>query len=304
MASKKSKPKTKSEYDVIRPYFTEKEWTEISDYEKKRLRNIKENYEMMLQVGLVVSKPEFMNGPRGRKRKPKRIESDSEDEEWFPGCENARNTKKACFSAPFKPLQQRKTPTERKMKPKTIKQPSCTSTSKNESTPQQSRKRKGVMSLKQDTGSKTSSSRYPKRRCSTTRNYRELEAPDDDHYLYCEDCNLFFEGDCPTHPLQIIEDTAVPENFTSSRARASLPEGLRIAQSRIRNAGLGVICDKSFPKGVRFGPYAGEVVDAETGHDSGYAWQLFAVIATDETLRFPLPDILSKYCVRLHYHIL
>ena len=39
------------DYSAIQAYFTAKEWAEISDYEKLRLKNIKENYEMMIEVG-------------------------------------------------------------------------------------------------------------------------------------------------------------------------------------------------------------------------------------------------------------
>ena len=41
----------RDDYSQVQAYFTPKEWAEISDYEKLRLKNIKENYEMMLEVG-------------------------------------------------------------------------------------------------------------------------------------------------------------------------------------------------------------------------------------------------------------
>ena len=49
--------------------------------------------------------------------------------------------------------------------------------------------------------------RYPKRNIKQ-KNYAELEVPDEDHFLFCDDCNTEYLGDCPVHgPLVIIKDT-------------------------------------------------------------------------------------------------
>ncbi|XP_077867387.1 histone-lysine N-methyltransferase PRDM7-like [Saccoglossus kowalevskii] len=198
--SSKTKRKSEDEYGIIRPYFTEKEWNETSDYEKMRLRNIKENYEMMLQVGLSAVKPEFMNGPRGRKRKIK-VESDSEDEEWVPGFDN-RKTKQVSFTSPYKIPVKTIEKCDKKQKPvgrkKVFKKIDA-----------ESNKRKNKVPLD------TVSTRYPKRQ-TERKSYMEIEAPDDDHFIYCEDCHDFFEGDCPKHPLQIIPDNPIPNGFKGS----------------------------------------------------------------------------------------
>ena len=39
------------DYHGIDAYFTAKEFAEFSDYEKLRMRNMKQNYEMMIEVG-------------------------------------------------------------------------------------------------------------------------------------------------------------------------------------------------------------------------------------------------------------
>ena len=41
------------DYSEVQVYFTPKEWSEMSDYEKRRLKNIKENYEKMLEAGML-----------------------------------------------------------------------------------------------------------------------------------------------------------------------------------------------------------------------------------------------------------
>ena len=41
------------DYSQVQVFFTAKEWSETSDYEKRRLKNIKENYEKMLEAGML-----------------------------------------------------------------------------------------------------------------------------------------------------------------------------------------------------------------------------------------------------------
>eukprot|EP00057_Strongylocentrotus_purpuratus_P029171 XP_011683645.1 PREDICTED: zinc finger protein 708-like [Strongylocentrotus purpuratus] len=115
-------------------------------------------------------------------------------------------------------------------------------------------------------------SRYP-RRAVSRKSYKEDDVPDDDHYIYCEDCHEVFEGQCSKHPLTIIKDNPVPKG-SKDRARKTLPDGLGVKQSSIPGAGQGIFATKFIPKGYRFGPYDGDIVDLETGYDSGYAWEI------------------------------
>ncbi|XP_030849720.1 probable histone-lysine N-methyltransferase PRDM7, partial [Strongylocentrotus purpuratus] len=115
-------------------------------------------------------------------------------------------------------------------------------------------------------------SRYP-RRAVSRKSYKEDDVPDDDHYIYCEDCHEVFEGQCSKHPLTIIKDNPVPKG-SKDRARKTLPDGLMVKQSLIPGAGHGTFATKFIPKGYRFGPYDGDIVDLETGYDSGYAWEI------------------------------
>ena len=42
---------SKNDFTHLEEFFSLEEWVQISDYEKLRLSNIKENYEMMIKIG-------------------------------------------------------------------------------------------------------------------------------------------------------------------------------------------------------------------------------------------------------------
>ena len=46
MASKEDK-----EYEDLRQFFTAQGWSDLSNYEKLRMQNMKRNYEMMIEIG-------------------------------------------------------------------------------------------------------------------------------------------------------------------------------------------------------------------------------------------------------------
>ncbi|XP_078575284.1 histone-lysine N-methyltransferase PRDM9-like [Branchiostoma floridae x Branchiostoma japonicum] len=125
----------------------------------------------------------------------------------------------------------------------------------------------------EDTG-ETRKSRYPQRNIPR-KDYKEVELPDDDHYLYCEDCNELYEGDCPVHgPLTLVKDKEVPKGV-ENRAVCTLPDYLSVCPSKIKGAGDGVWLDgKAMPKNFVFGPYDGKITGPEIGMTSGYAWQI------------------------------
>jgi len=60
-----------------------------------------------------------------------------------------------------------------------------------------------------------------------------------------------------------------------NRAEKTLPAGLSLSVSKIKNAGRGVWTDRVIPKFTRFGPYEGvEKVCSDVTKDevSGYGW--------------------------------
>eukprot|EP00057_Strongylocentrotus_purpuratus_P021476 XP_011675950.1 PREDICTED: histone-lysine N-methyltransferase PRDM9-like [Strongylocentrotus purpuratus] len=107
---------------------------------------------------------------------------------------------------------------------------------------------------------------------------------------HCEDCHEVFEGECSKHPLTIIKDNPVPKG-SKDRASKTLPDGLVVKQSSIPGAGQGIFATKFIPKGYRFGPYDGDIVDLETGYDSGYAWEDCHEVFEGECSKHPLTII-------------
>ncbi|XP_026803182.2 zinc finger protein 271 isoform X2 [Pangasianodon hypophthalmus] len=99
------------------------------------------------------------------------------------------------------------------------------------------------------------------------------EEPEDDEFLYCEDCRSYFINKCEVHgPALFISDTPVPMGI-ADRAIQTLPLGLEVGKSDIPNAGLGVFNKgETIPLGAHFGPCEGDLVDREEAMNSGYSW--------------------------------
>ncbi|XP_061012352.1 histone-lysine N-methyltransferase PRDM9-like [Dama dama] len=103
--------------------------------------------------------------------------------------------------------------------------------------------------------------------------YQEVSEPQDDDYLYCEECQNFFIDSCAAHgPPTFVKDCAV-EKGHANRSALTLPPGLSIRLSGIPDPGLGVWNEASdLPLGLHFGPYEGQITDDEEAAKSEYAW--------------------------------
>ncbi|CAG2230906.1 PRDM7_9 [Mytilus edulis] len=239
----------------IEQYFTKTQMASLSDYEKLRYRNMKKNYEMMVKMA---QKPTFMQRSK-KKRRVKHTDDSDSDEEWRPSSEKA---KKSTNPPVFKLLKK-----TRKAKSEKIEQ-TCAE----------------EKSRKKDEENKEVH-RYPQRQLPRT-NYMYLEVPDDDEFIYCEDCEREYEGDCPVHPCIHIYDSKIEINCEQQKCSTkaqlkvrkvygNITRGLSVRESRIPNAGLGVFADQTFQQRSRFGPYEGEVTtDPDKAHSTGYAWQI------------------------------
>ncbi|VDN97736.1 unnamed protein product [Rodentolepis nana] len=131
----------------------------------------------------------------------------------------------------------------------------------------------------------------------TRKNYKEPPAdPQDDRFLFCYECKNMYIDPCPTHPILWIKSvkpllcdavkTGKPDDCCCGKdernhSRRTAPECfLRVGQSSIRGAGLGVWAEKEIPMGAVLGPYTGEIVPLENIPDQelkkrsrlGYAW--------------------------------
>uniref|UniRef100_A0A8D0HM39 PR/SET domain 7 n=1 Tax=Sphenodon punctatus TaxID=8508 RepID=A0A8D0HM39_SPHPU len=103
--------------------------------------------------------------------------------------------------------------------------------------------------------------------------YVEINEPQDDDYLFCEDCLIFFIDECSVHgPVVFIKD-AEAEIGQENRASLTLPPGMRIGLSSIPKAGRGVWNEAEIlPTGIHFGPYEGIIEEEEEAANSGYSW--------------------------------
>ncbi|XP_052260256.1 uncharacterized protein LOC127864553 isoform X2 [Dreissena polymorpha] len=99
------------------------------------------------------------------------------------------------------------------------------------------------------------------------------EPRDNDHFLYCGECNKDFKGDCPAHgPYNYIQDKEVPEG-DPLKADHTLPDCLDIKSSKIVGAGLGVFSKVALESRIMFGPYEGDIITVN--QKSGYCWQVY-----------------------------
>ncbi|KAJ8032788.1 Histone-lysine N-methyltransferase PRDM9 [Holothuria leucospilota] len=266
------------EYDDLKQYFTVAGWKELSNYEKLRLQNIKRNYEMMIEIGLTVPMPDFMVQKR-KKSSRKRTHtgsSDEDDEEWqpykksisHPGNTSSKQCQKkqesVVRSASYKSKNKASGDEPKENASENGKDLSYCGRRKPGNEVKKGKKKKKKPKVPERC--------YPKRK-NTHKCYKEETVPDDDHFIYCEDCQEFYETGCLQHPLTIVEDTPVPTR-SKNFCKESLPSGLTIKETTIIGAGLGVFAEKNFKKGVRFGPYKGKVVGELDALSSGYAWEV------------------------------
>ncbi|XP_021342929.1 histone-lysine N-methyltransferase PRDM9-like [Mizuhopecten yessoensis] len=249
--------------DNIDEFFTTAQLSKMSQYEIMRFKNMRKNYEMMASLGLPAIKPDFMKSRRrGAKRKRKECSDDS-DEEWTPASERRKSQRDRIPVTQFSfPLKQEVGAVKKPPKLKKIEKAANIKPEKHE--------------IKKNTDSKMPIHTYPLRPASSAVSYMKIEVPDDDEFLYCEECNKEYEGDCPVHgPLVIVEDTTIKPK-DKEQSLYTLPPGLCIRKSSIPNAGLGIWSDYRILPRTRFGPYKGEKTqDLDKAHSTGYAWQIY-----------------------------
>ena len=102
--------------------------------------------------------------------------------------------------------------------------------------------------------------------------------------LVCDDCQEYFYGECDVHGnIRPIGDSIANPSDCLKRAMQTLPKGMVIKRSHIRNAGLGVFATESFTDGATFGPYEGEKLKANiprVGLDTSYMWEVSVIKQT------------------------
>uniref|UniRef100_A0A915Q0V5 SET domain-containing protein n=1 Tax=Setaria digitata TaxID=48799 RepID=A0A915Q0V5_9BILA len=95
----------------------------------------------------------------------------------------------------------------------------------------------------------------------------ESELEDDD-YIHCDLCGVYYRASCRLHPLFIVSDR-------EPRAEQTLPAFFEIKTSKIPKAGLGVFAKMDIPIGLVFGPYQGILLsDPKKADQNGYSWEI------------------------------
>uniref|UniRef100_A0A7M5WT21 Uncharacterized protein n=2 Tax=Clytia hemisphaerica TaxID=252671 RepID=A0A7M5WT21_9CNID len=201
-------------------------------------------------------------------------DDNKEDEDWSPSKELVKLKQHSAKEPPFS---SKKRKGKKQQKDQNASAESTKKVSKKD--PIRNRERNEIIENKPipDAPKPSSTSRYPKRE-GARKSYKEQQVPDEDHFLYCEQCEDFYFGDCPVHgPLFPLADKDCPGSSTENRSLASLPDGLEVRESNIPGAGLGVFAKREFNSGTRFGPYEGKKVRPDIPKDdmdTSYMWEI------------------------------
>ncbi|XP_044857576.1 histone-lysine N-methyltransferase PRDM9-like isoform X1 [Mauremys mutica] len=269
------------EFKELSIYFPKEQWAEMGAWEKTRYRNMKRNYEFMIELGLPTPKPAFMC--RGRRPQNPIIYDSESDEDWTPKP----------LVKTFRPPRKSGSLKQEKKKRQNISQNEKTvleKASENQTDTEKLNKNSdvgtripvtNVVDLKTDLprlaasktqGQSTQVNTYSLRK-REKKVYVEINEPQDDDYLFCEACLTFFIDECSVHgPPAFIKDPIV-ETGQERRAALTLPPGMRIGLSSIPQAGLGVWNEAdTLPIGVHFGPYDGRITEEEEAAHNGYSW--------------------------------
>ncbi|XP_060983777.1 histone-lysine N-methyltransferase PRDM9-like, partial [Dama dama] len=241
--------------------------------------NMKRNYEVLIAIGFRATRPDFMHHRR-QVIKPQVDDPEDSDEEWTPRQQGKPSS--LAFRVDHSKHQKRmsRTPLSKESSLKELPEAAKslkTSGSKQAQKPVPHHRkartpgqhpRQKVELRRKETGVRRYSLRERKGHV-----YQEVSEPQDDDYLYCEECQNFFIDSCAAHgPPTFVKDCAV-EKGHANRSALTLPPGLSIRLSGIPDAGLGVWNEASdLPLGLYFGPYEGQITDDEEAANSGYAW--------------------------------
>ena len=77
--------------------------------------------------------------------------------------------------------------------------------------------------------------------------------------------------------MNVLDETLGTDWISKRYTKIPVPKQLRVKQSTIRDAGLGVFATELIPKGTKMGPYKGVILqDSDIGPntDCRYVWEV------------------------------
>eukprot|EP00117_Sycon_ciliatum_P020801 scpid83804/ scgid3478/ PR domain zinc finger protein 12; PR domain-containing protein 12 len=303
--------------------------SQLTELEKKREENIRRNEEMLISLGLLAPNGSFFQAKKRSKQLLMESESESsEDEEWTPQAEWQKRMKKQPRTS-FDEVERYKEKVAKGAATRNQEQAGAdddvhsamgdqSESLGDENSKKADRNKPLVLDSEEtpnlacpmlvvpepeevndtersagepasDGGSRV---RYPRRQAASKVSYNEAESDDDDEYIYCEDCDDWFRGDCPNcGPLQPLNSEAMGSKpVRSQHTFLLIPPEIRIGKSKIAGAGMGAFAKTFIPKGTRIGPYTGDVVEEDglnPERDSSYMWEVWSLFGTQQAVYVP-----------------
>ncbi|XP_037580398.2 histone-lysine N-methyltransferase PRDM7-like [Dermacentor silvarum] len=265
-----------SRTERVRPYFTDREWTNLPVYSKVRYANIKENYDKMVELGLQPPVPEFLNRKPAARKVP--AKSKASGSSGHKAKRTSRNSQPESSNPKEVPVR-RSTRTQARKKA-SVQGDTQSGCSSNPRYPKRNRK-----DMKYTESTDASEDEIPPGKASTSsgtpkptrrppaKRYKS-EATGNKHYECRDGCSRDKPSECPVHGPSFFVKRVPLKDF--ERAKKSLPEGLVVLRSKMKGAQLGIFTVVPLAAGHRFGPYAhssikdsddGEATDQELGEE-------------------------------------
>uniref|UniRef100_H0XJF3 Histone-lysine N-methyltransferase PRDM9 n=1 Tax=Otolemur garnettii TaxID=30611 RepID=H0XJF3_OTOGA len=274
-------PQLKDAFKDISIYFSKEEWAEMGDWEKMHYRNVKRNYNVLIDIGLRTPRPAFIQAIKYQVDDAEDLEdeftelSDLIKHPWMAFRMEQSKCQKKVFHRNPNTGNRMTNNKENNLVLHLGSSPNisgseehqkCVSPPGEPSTSGQHSKRKWDLRIKD----------IEVRMYSLQERghaYKEFSKPQDDDYLYCEKCqNSFIDNSAVHGPPTFVKYTAM-HKVHPNHSVLSLPPGLGIRTSDISWAGLGVLNEASdLQPGMHFGPYEAQVIQDEEAANSEYSW--------------------------------
>uniref|UniRef100_H2ZFX7 Uncharacterized protein n=1 Tax=Ciona savignyi TaxID=51511 RepID=H2ZFX7_CIOSA len=226
----------------LKAIFKPEEYAKLCRYEKKRIRKIGRNLTIMMYLGLPLPSENELRAkiglpPRGgfKAIAISDSEKEDEDEDWKPWKPSKKNQGVIGVADIIKRQKwlAKKCSVKNEIHDDTIVIPDEFKGEDYTEEPAKGTKTKKNGKTCSKIQPVCAEDRYPKRNLAVVK-YRDPKALKDDDFLYCDDCEKLYLGDCTIHgPYVNVEDTEIKMGL-ADRAKKTCPEGITVGPSGIR----------------------------------------------------------------------